>query len=195
MRRSPRKTSSYPWYVRLIFALQRRKYGNVLESARHWGQLPRPFLFLTFLYRSLDRSDSPIEPGLRSLITVTVSRINGCRFCVDLNSATALERHISPEKLADLPRFDTSPQYTERERVGLRFAEAVTRTGDDGIDALREEARSHFGETGLLELAALVAFQNMSSKFNNALGIPSQGFCVVAPPLGTDEFQDGPKIV
>ena len=186
---------SYPWYVRLIFALQRKKYGRVLESARFWGRLPRTFLSITFLYRSLDRRDSPIEPGLRSLITVTVSRINGCRFCVDLNSATALERHVSPEKLADLSRFKTSSHYTERERIALRFAEAVTRTGDDGLEVLREEARSRFGEEGLLELAALVAFQNMSSKFNNALGIPPQGFCVVVSPPGTDELQDRHKIV
>lgn len=57
----------YPWYVRLILAAQRRKYGAELEPARLWGRLPRSFLFLTLLYRTLDRADSPIEPALRAL--------------------------------------------------------------------------------------------------------------------------------
>ena len=34
----------YPWYVRLIFALQRRKYGQELEPARLWGRIPRAYL-------------------------------------------------------------------------------------------------------------------------------------------------------
>jgi alkylhydroperoxidase family enzyme len=32
-------------------------------------------------------------------------------------------------------------------------------------------------EAALIELTALIAFQNLSSKFNAALDIPSQGFC------------------
>ena len=35
----------------------------------------------------------------------------------------------------------------------------------------------------LIELAGLVGFQNMSSKFNAALGVKSQGFCSIAPQL------------
>ncbi|MHB1286122.1 MAG: carboxymuconolactone decarboxylase family protein [Leptospirales bacterium] len=162
----------------MIFALQRKKYGRELESALLWGRLPRSFLFLTLFYRTLDRSATPIDPGLRSLITVYISQINGCRFCVDLNSATALERHVTGEKLSDLPRFGESPHYTEQERAALSFADAVTRNGELGIDALRTQVRKHFGETGLLELTALIAFQNLSSKFNNALGVLPQGFCV-----------------
>ena len=32
-------------------------------------------------------------------------------------------------------------------------------------------------EDGIVELTGLIAFQNMSSKFNSALDIPPQGFC------------------
>lgn len=60
----------YPWYVRIIFWLQRRKYGTELEPARLWGRTPKVFLALTALYRAIDRKTSPIEPALRSLISV-----------------------------------------------------------------------------------------------------------------------------
>ena len=35
----------------------------------------------------------------------------------------------------------------------------------------------------IVELPALIAFQNMSSKFNAALGVPSQGFCAAPGEL------------
>lgn len=167
----------YPWYVRCIFWLQRRKYGVELEPARLWGRTPKVFLALTLLYRAIDRNTSPIEPGLRSLITVRVSQINWCAFCVDLNSATALERAVPLEKLADLPQFGASPHYSEREKTALRFAEAVTYTEGRIDDALASQLRVHFSDDELIELAALIAFQNLSSKFNSALDVPAQGFC------------------
>ena len=168
---------SYPWYVRLIFALQRRKYGAELEPARLWGRLPRSFLMLTLLYRTIDRPDSPLEPGLRALVQVRISRINWCAFCVDLNSSAALERHVAQEKLAALDDYEASPFFGERERAALAFAEGVTDPARPLDDAVFARLRARFGEQEVLELTALVAFQNLSSKFNAALGVPAQGFC------------------
>ena len=76
----------YPWYVRLILRLQRKKYARELGPALIRGRIPSAFLMLALPYRSLDRGTSPLEPGLRALVQVRVSQINRCAFCVDLNS-------------------------------------------------------------------------------------------------------------
>lgn len=168
---------AYPWYVRLIFAAQRRKYGAELEPARLWGRLPRAFLMLTLLYRSLDRRSSPLEPALRALVQVRISQINWCAFCVDLNGAAALERAVAPEKLGALEQFEASPLYTEREKAALAYAEALTDPARRVDDACFSRLRAHFDEQEVLELTALAAFQNLSSKFNAALGVQAQGYC------------------
>jgi AhpD family alkylhydroperoxidase len=168
---------AYPWYVRLILAAQRRKYGAELEPGRLWGRLPRAFLMLTLLYRSLDRRGSPIEPALRALVQVRISQINWCAFCVDLNGAAALERAVARDKLDALAQFETSPLYTEREKAALAFAEALTDPARRVDDACFARLREHFGEQEVLELTALAAFQNLSSKFNAALGVQAQGYC------------------
>jgi len=171
-----------PWYARLILALQRRKYGSELEPARLWSRLPRAFLTLTLLYRALDRAASPIDPGLRALVQVRVSQINWCAFCVDLNGAAALERLVAPEKLAALGEFEHSPLYIERERAALSYAESMTDPGRGVDDALFARLRKHFTEQEILELTALIAFQNLSSKFNAALAVPARGFCASPVP-------------
>ena len=168
---------AYPWYVRLILALQRRKYGAELESARLWGRMPLAFLTLTLFYRTLDRAGLPIEPGLRALVQVRISQVNWCAFCVDLNGAAALERAVPAEKLATLEQYETSPLFSEREKAALAYAGALTDAARRVDDACFARLRAHFGEQAVLELTALAAFQNLSSKFNAALGVPAQGFC------------------
>jgi AhpD family alkylhydroperoxidase len=170
---------AYPWYVRLIFALQRRKYGAELQSARLWGRLPRPFLLLTLLYRSIDRKGSPIDPPLRSLVQVRISQINSCGFCVDLNGAAALERGLEPAKLAALAGWERSPAFDEREKAVLAYAQAATDPARGVDDACFARLRQFFDERAVLELTALIAFQNLSSKFNAALALPAQGLCAV----------------
>jgi uncharacterized peroxidase-related enzyme len=173
--------AGYPWFLRLILQLQRRKYGRPLEPALLWGRIPWAFPMLTLLYRSLDRAGSPLDPVLRSLVQVRISQINGCAFCIDLNSAAALQRHGSAEKLAALPDYASSVLFSERERAAIAYAEAVTDSTRRVDDALFARLRQSFSEQEIVELTALIAFQNMSSKFNAALGVPAQGFCTTGP--------------
>jgi len=167
----------YPWYVRLVLAAQRRKYGRELGPALLWGRLPGSLLALTLLYRSLDRGTSPIVPGLRALLQVRVSQINGCAFCVDLNSAAALEREVTHERLAALADFEHSPLFGEREKAALAYAEAMTDTRRGVDEPLFDRLRQVFSDAEIIELTALLAFQNLSSKFNSALGVPAPGLC------------------
>ena len=170
----------FPWFVRLFLANQRRRYGRELEPARLWGRTPWVFAALSLLYGALDRKRSPIEPGLRSLITVRVSQINWCAFCIDINSENCLKRGVTEAQLEALPEFESSDAFDERTRAALAYAEAMTRTDAGVDDALAERVKRHFDDDALIELTAIVAFQNMSSKFNAALGVQPQGFCRVA---------------
>jgi len=171
----------FPWYVRLFFWNQRRKYGAVLEPTRLWGRSPRVFVGVATLYGALDRRRSPIEPALRSLITVRVSQINWCAFCVDINSALVLKRGGDLAKLAELEHFETSALFSEREKAALAYAEAMTYSDRQPDAGHFERLRRHFSDDEIIEITAVVAFQNLSSKFNAALGVEPQGFCSAAP--------------
>lgn len=180
MRVSAKPIGSYPFYLRPFFWNQQRKYGEVLQAALLWARSPQLFMGVAILYGMIDRRSSPIDPPLRSLVTVRVSQINDCPFCVDINSATLLRRGASKEKLDALHVWRESPLFDERERAVLEYTEAMTRSDQRVEDSLVERLRAHFNDDGIVELSGLIGFQNMSSKFNSALAVPSQGFCKLA---------------
>lgn len=171
--------SNYPWYLRPFFWSQRRKYGQVLKPALVWARAPKLFMAVAALYGVLDRRSSPLSPEIRSLITVRVSQINWCRFCVDINSATLAKRSGSWEKVEALEKWRESDVFSGQEQVVLEYVEAMTYSDRQVTEGLIEQLRGYFDEDGIVELTALIAFQNLSSKFNSALDLPPQGFCKV----------------
>lgn len=177
----------YPWYLRLMLRLQRRRYGRELEPVRLWARLPTAFLAMSAMYRALDRKSSPIEPALRSLVQVRVSQINGCDFCVDLNSSLGFGRGLGEDKLRALAQSEGSPLFSEREKAALAYTETATRSDCRVGEPLIARLRMHFDDQAIVELAALIAYQNMSSKFNAALGVPAHGFCALPAQAPTPD--------
>jgi len=62
-------------------------YDTALESALLWARSPASFLGVALLHGAFDRQTSPIDTAPHSPVTVRVSQMNCCSFCVDLNSA------------------------------------------------------------------------------------------------------------
>lgn len=182
MRIEPRSLSSSPWYLRPFFWNQRRKYGEVLQAALLWARVPKLFLSVALLYGALDRKRSPLAPALRSLVTVRVSQLNGCAFCIDINAATLIKRGVPLDKVEALANWRASDLFDARERAALDYAEAITLSDRQVDDAAMAAVKAFYDDDAALELTALIAFQNMSSKFNSALGVPAQGFCPLPSP-------------
>ena len=90
-----------------------------------------------------------------------------------------MQAGASEEKIRAVPDFATSALFDDRERAALGYAEAMTITGQRVDDALFARVRTHYSEAQVVELTAAVALENFRSKFNVALGIEAQGFCVL----------------
>jgi alkylhydroperoxidase family enzyme len=82
-------------------------------------------------------------------------------------------------KLAELDAWRESSAFSEVERAALDYAERMTHTGQKVDDAIFERLRAHFSEPQIVELTAAVALENFRSKFNPALGVEAQGFCLL----------------
>ena len=188
MRVSVKRLKEYPWILWPFFWSQKRRYGAILQPGLLWARVPKLFVAVAALYGVLDRKSSPLSPVLRSLVTVRVSQINWCRFCVDINSATLAQRCGSMEKVENLAQWKTSALFDAKEKVALEYTEAITYSDQQVSDELIERLKGFFDDDGIVELTGLIAFQNLSSKFNSALDVPPQGFCKV-PHARPDNHQ------
>lgn len=182
MRIAPRPEREYPWYLKPVFWLQRRHYGQVLQPGLLWGRRPSLLFGVAFLFGRLTRKGSLISPTLRALICVRVSQLNDCPFCIDINGAPlAAAGGEGAAKLEALTDWQAASVFTPQERRALAYVDAMSdsrlRVDDATFDALRAD----FDDDGLAELTGLIAFQNMSAKFNAALAVPPQGFCRLPP--------------
>lgn len=176
---SPKPISQYPWYIRLFFWKQKKTYGKILEPGMLWARSPSVFIGVALLYGAINRKRSRIDAALRSLVTVRVSQINHCEFCVDINATTLMKRGVSEEKVQHLSGWQDSNMFDARERIALELTEAITYSDREVDQSLMGKVKEHFDDDAVAELCGLIAFQNMSSKYNAALDIPSQGFCQI----------------
>jgi len=58
--------------------------------------------------------------------------------------------------------------------MALEFADRMTVTGRDVDDEFFSRLRGHYDDDAIVELTAVIAWENSSSKFNRALRVPSQ---------------------
>lgn len=82
---------------------------------------------------------------------------------------------VSDEKILALDDWERSDLFDEREKAALAYAEAITLSDRDVDDALFARVKAAFDEPALIELTAVIAWENASSKFNRALRIGAQG--------------------
>ncbi|TAJ96358.1 MAG: carboxymuconolactone decarboxylase family protein [Reyranella sp.] len=83
------------------------------------------------------------------------------------------------EKLAEVTAWRDSTLFSEAERLALEYAERITYTDRKVDDALVDDLKKHYSDAQIVELTAAIAMENFRSKFNPALGIEAQGFCMV----------------
>ena len=166
-----------PLLTRLILFLQRKKFGFDLNPTKAWGMVPRLMFGMNFFFKLISSKRSGIDASLRTLISVRISQINNCEFCVDMNSHLFFESKGETEKISQLKSWQANNIYSQREQVALEYAETVTITGRTVTPKLQTKLLQHFKKEEIIELTAIIAYQNLSSKFNSALDIKPNGFC------------------
>jgi alkylhydroperoxidase family enzyme len=81
------------------------------------------------------------------------------------------------DKVDNLEKWRESSFFDDKERAVLEYTEAVTYSDREVTDEMIVSLKNYFDEDGIIELTGLIAFQNLSSKFNSALDVAPQGFC------------------
>jgi AhpD family alkylhydroperoxidase len=171
-------------YGALVAFAARKMMGRVPESIGVLWNNPAVMRDAMGIGRKVERWRE-LDPELASYAAMASAATVGCSFCLDLNYFLAHNRGLDEAKVREVPRWRESSVFTARERRVMEYAEAASRTPPAVTDELSEELLAELGPAALVELAARVAFMNMSARMNLALGIHSDGFADACdlPPL------------
>jgi alkylhydroperoxidase family enzyme len=168
---------SLPASLKPIAAMQKKHFGVVLNPTRWWGRMPRLFWLVALFVGFLERKKARLNPALRALLMTRISQLCHCAFCIDANSLRLAERCGALDKVQAVSEWRTSALFTAEERAALDYAEATTATPPQVTEAIKSELKRFYNDETITEMTALIAFQNLSARFNAALEIPSQGLC------------------
>ena len=102
-----------------------------------------------------------LEKPLLDLIRLRVSQINNCAYCIDMHWKDLRAAGETEQRLSLLSAWREYPEFNDRERAALAWAESLTRiaTGDV-TTADFEAARKIFAEKDLIELSLAIAAIN-----------------------------------
>lgn len=114
-----------------------------------------------------------IEKGLRELVRLRASQLNGCSYCVDLHSRDAATAGEHVQRLYAVVVWRESNFFTARERAAFELVDAVTRLSETHVpDDVWHEASTAFTDDELAALLALVVSVNAW----NELAVSTRGW-------------------
>ncbi len=124
---------------------------------------------INFLYQShASLKASPLNAGIRILVELRVSQINGCPYCCRLHSEEARKLGISQEKLDLLPAWRHSTSFTSEEKTVFQWAEAITHLDQD-LSPIKQQLSQIYSERQIVDLTICIGMMNTFNRLEISL--------------------------
>lgn len=116
------------------------------------------------------RHNSSLAGDLREMVIMRIAIVNRAPYEADQHAPIALKEGMTQAQLDDLPQWESSSLFSDKERAVLAYADAMTRHVQVP-DEVFAAVKPHFEPRQLVELTATIATYNMVSRFLEALEI------------------------
>lgn len=112
--------------------------------------------------------DGFLEFELKELLRAYIALSGDCAYCSRQGVARAF--HDDAEKLDDLLGYRTSDSYTPRQKLAMRYADAIMWDPAEADDAMWDALRAEFTEPELVELGYWIGFTFGGQRWLKTLG-------------------------
>jgi len=133
--------------------------ANSPKLARRISQLGQYFM-----------SELSLHPRLRELAVLILMKRLNCEYGFVNHIGVALKNGITGEQLDHIDSYQTSPSFSDDDKLVLRYAEELTLRAQVDDDLFRQLER-RLGTLSLLDLNAAIGFWNMMARNLNGLQI------------------------
>lgn len=156
--------------TRLVYRIARRSYRRVPVPLQVTARSPWVFRGYVAYEYALQHAGS-LDRRLVELASTRVAQLADCPYCLDIGSALARASGVPAAKLDALGDPAAAEVYTPLEALVLDYAAAMTATPQGVSDELVTRLREQLSEEQVVELTAVIAFENYRARFNSAMGI------------------------
>jgi AhpD family alkylhydroperoxidase len=166
---------AYHFTRRGIAKLTGRKTERMIEPLEMYAHVPVLFKG----YAKLEQATAKLHhlgKRLHALAELKAATLTHCGYCIDMGSAISRQWGLTDQEILALPSYQTSPLFSELDKLVLDYATAMSRTPADVPGELFGRLRQHLDDVQIVELTHHIALENMRGRFNLALGIGSAGF-------------------
>jgi uncharacterized peroxidase-related enzyme len=145
-----------------------RDRGNVPNMFRTMAH--RPEIFETIIaHMDAVLNTGTLTKALKELVIVRTSQVNRTPYCLASHSAICKRLGWTDAQLQALYDAEESGEFSERERVAIHLAEAMTRDPHNYSDAEFARLRSFYSEGEVVELMTAIGLFNYFNRFNDLL--------------------------
>jgi uncharacterized peroxidase-related enzyme len=117
-------------------------------------------------------SDGALAGWYKELIATRMSVLNGSEYAVSAHALSARLKGASEEQIAAVKSDFEQGAFTQTEKLGLRCAEKIHRSGRDLDDASFAELKNAYNDAQIIELIATAAVFEFFPRFVDGLRIP-----------------------
>ena len=113
-----------------------------------------------------------LDPGLRYLVEIRASQLNGCANCINMHTAEARAWGETEQRIYLLSAWREAPCYTDRERAALAWTDALTQLSQGHPQAeLREALDAHFSHEEQVKLTLMINVINGWNRIGVGFGM------------------------
>lgn len=159
-----------PAEVQRLFDAFTRERGNVPNLFRAASLRP-PIVLTLFAHLRAVTGPGEVPVLLKELLTVRVSQLNSCSYCLASHTALSRKYGASDVQITSLEsgRYDA---FEPAWRAAFAFADAMTPTGGDVTDEIYAELARWWTAPQIIEITSVIGFFNYFNRFAEALRIP-----------------------
>jgi AhpD family alkylhydroperoxidase len=160
---------------RSVRKLTGRETERMIEPVQMYAHVP----VLLSGYAKLEQATARLhrlDKRLHALAGLKAATLAQCGYCIDMGSAIARRWGLTDEEILALPSYQTSPLFSELDKLVLDYAAGMSRTPAQVPGELSGRLRRYLDDGQIVELTHHIALENMRARFNLALGVGPAGF-------------------
>lgn len=151
------------------FAIFEQILGFVPNSLLTMQRKPAMVKGFGVLTKAVMSPDGDVDLGFKRLLAHFASRAAGCQYC-EAHSLIAAKIHgIDDEKVAAVWEYQTSPLYSEAERVALDYALAAGSVPNAVDDQLMVRMKACWSDDQIVEILGAICLYGFLNRWNDSM--------------------------